>query len=86
MEKVGIREFRNNIAKYVDGNTPLTVMKHGHTVGYYIPVQQNPEAEDYRALQQAAQIFDKMMHECGLDEEVLLQEFQAVRRQQKTEG
>jgi antitoxin (DNA-binding transcriptional repressor) of toxin-antitoxin stability system len=86
MEKVGIREFRNNITKYVDGSAPLTVMKHGHIVGYYIPVRQNPEAEDYRALQQAAQIFDEMMQECGLDEEVLLQEFQEVRRQQKTEG
>jgi antitoxin (DNA-binding transcriptional repressor) of toxin-antitoxin stability system len=86
MEKVGIREFRNNMAKYIDGTTPLTVVKHGHTVGYYIPVQQNPEEEDYRALQQAAETFDKMMQECGLDEEMLLQEFQEARRQKKAEG
>jgi hypothetical protein len=61
-------------------------MKHGHTVVYYIPVQQNPEEEDYRALQQAAETFDKMMQACSLDEEVLLQEFQEARRQKKAEG
>ncbi len=86
MEKVGIREFRNNIAKYVDGSTPLAVMKHGHTVGYYIPIQQQPNEEDYRALQQAAGVFDQMMQECGLDEENLLKEFQETRRQNKAEG
>jgi hypothetical protein len=37
----------------------------------------------YWALQQATQTFDQMMRECGLDEEVLLQEFQEIRRQEK---
>jgi antitoxin (DNA-binding transcriptional repressor) of toxin-antitoxin stability system len=86
MEKVGIREFRNNMAKYVDGSAPLAVVKHGHTVGYYIPIQRKPDEEDYRALQQAADVFDRMMQECGLDEEKLLQEFQEARRQKGAEG
>jgi hypothetical protein len=55
--KVGIREFRNNMAKYVDESTPLAVIKHYHTVGYYIPIQQKPHEEDYCALQQAAGVF-----------------------------
>lgn len=86
MEKVGIREFRNNMAKYVDASIPLAVMKHGHTIGYYIPIQQQPNEEDYRTLQQAAGVFDQMMQECALEEENLLKEFHEARRQKKAEG
>lgn len=51
--KVGIREFRAGLADYVDADTPVAVTRHGQTVGYFIPVKRDREA-DVAALRAAA--------------------------------
>ena len=38
--KVGIREFRENLAGYLESGNPLAIMRHGETLGFYIPAQQ----------------------------------------------
>ena len=37
--KIGIREFRENLAGYLESGTPLVITRHGETVGFYIPAQ-----------------------------------------------
>lgn len=37
MQTVGIREFREGLAKYMSGTEPVGVTKNGKVVGYYIP-------------------------------------------------
>jgi hypothetical protein len=81
VEKVNIREFRNNMAKYTVGTMPFAVIKHGHTVGYYIPVHVKPEKKDYENLQIAADAFEKMMQDAGLSEDTLLEDFKALRKE-----
>jgi len=34
--KVGIREFRSDLAEYIASSTPVAVTRHGQTVGYFI--------------------------------------------------
>ena len=34
LQKIGMREFRNNLAKYISSTEPVAVMRHGQTVGY----------------------------------------------------
>jgi PHD/YefM family antitoxin component YafN of YafNO toxin-antitoxin module len=80
MEKISIREFRNNMAHYTSNATPVAVMKHGHTVGYYIPVHREPSAEDRQNLREAAAAFDALLAQHGLQEDEIIAEFQALRR------
>ena len=80
IEKVNIREFRNNMAKYAYADSPFAVMKHGHTVGYYIPVPREPAEEDYKTLHRAAETFDKFMQDSGLSEDVLMEELKELRQ------
>jgi PHD/YefM family antitoxin component YafN of YafNO toxin-antitoxin module len=36
-QTVGIREFREDMARYMSGSEPIAVTKNGRVVGYYIP-------------------------------------------------
>ena len=36
-QTVSTREFRADLAKYLDSQEPLAISKHGRTIGYYIP-------------------------------------------------
>ena len=36
--KVGIREFRADLAEHIAASSPVAVTRHGQTVGYFIPV------------------------------------------------
>ena len=50
---VGIREFRATLAEYIDADTPVTVTRHGQTVGLFVPLRR-PSAEDVQRVQAAA--------------------------------
>ena len=43
--KVGIREFRSGLAEYIAASGPVAVTRHGQTVGYFIPVHGQAEAD-----------------------------------------
>jgi len=37
--KIGIREFRQKLAGYLESGTPLAITRHGETLGFYIPAR-----------------------------------------------
>ena len=37
--RVGMREFREKLADYLESGTPLAITRHGETLGFYIPAQ-----------------------------------------------
>ena len=47
---VGVREFRQDLADYIDGDEPVTVTRHGRRVGVFIPTRgdraEGEEGED----------------------------------------
>ena len=43
--KVGIREFRADIAQFIASSTPVAVTRHGQTVGYFIPTHGQLDAD-----------------------------------------
>ena len=47
--KVGMREFRENLAGYLESGTPLAIMRHGETVGYYIPAKKRDKKAELEA-------------------------------------
>ena len=77
--KVGIREFRADMAEYIALSTPVAVTRHGQTVGYFIPTQGQVEA-DIAALKKACKTLDKLLAAQGADVESVVADFKAVRR------
>lgn len=84
--KVGMREFREQLAAFLEGEAPVAVTKHGRTVGVYIPVRGAAEAADRAALHEAGQRLDAWLADQGLDEETLVTEFKAARKNARTRG
>ena len=77
--KVGIREFRADLAEYIASSTPVAVTRHGQTVGYFIPTQGQVEA-DLAALKEASRALDKLLETQGVDVESVVADFKAARR------
>ena len=76
--KVGIREFRTDLAGHIATGAPVAVTRHGQTVGYFIPAQGVQDA-DLAALKKAGQMLDKMLAARGVDVEGVLAEFKTAR-------
>ena len=76
--KVGIREFRADLAEYVASITPVAVTRHGQTVGYFIPTQGQVEA-DIAALKKVSKTLDKLLEAQGVDVESVVADFKAAR-------
>ena len=53
--KVGIREFRADLAGFIASSTPVAVTRHGQTVGYFIPTQ-GEQTNALATLHQAGQV------------------------------
>jgi PHD/YefM family antitoxin component YafN of YafNO toxin-antitoxin module len=78
--KVGIREFRDNLAAYLlESDQPVAITRHGDTVGYYLPARRKRTEEDREALQRAASRLQTMLTKEGLTEDRVLEEFQQWR-------
>lgn len=76
--KVGIREFRADLAEYIASSTPVAVTRHGQTVGYFIPTQGQLEA-DMVALKKASKALDKLLEAQGVDVEAVVTDFKGTR-------
>jgi antitoxin (DNA-binding transcriptional repressor) of toxin-antitoxin stability system len=79
LEKVNVREFRNNMSKYMGKTTPFAVTRHGQTVGYYIPARSTPSEAERLSLQKASEALDAMLTQQGITEDELVQEFRDLR-------
>jgi len=77
--KVGIREFRSDLAEYIASNTPVAVTRHGQTVGFFIPTQGQVEA-DIAALKKASKIMDKLLLAKNVDVDSVVADFKTARK------
>ena len=77
--RVGIREFRADLAEYIASNSPVAVTRHGQTVGYFIPTQGQADAH-VAALKKASQSLDKLLAARSIDAEVVMAGFKAARK------
>jgi antitoxin (DNA-binding transcriptional repressor) of toxin-antitoxin stability system len=77
--KVGIREFRADLAEFIASTKPVAVTRHGHTVGYFIPTKGQVDA-DIAALKKASKTLDQMLTAHGVDVEAVVSDFKAARK------
>jgi len=78
--KVGIRQFRENLAGFLESRTPLTIMRHGETLGFYIPAQKRSRKAELEAMRAAAKDLDEMIASWGASEDELMREYKAIRQ------
>ena len=78
--KIGIREFRENLADYLESGAPLAITRHGQTLGFYIPAQKRSRKAEVAAMRAAAKDLDEMIASWGADENELMEEYKRVRR------
>jgi prevent-host-death family protein len=83
--KVGIREFRQDLAEYINTGTPVTITRHGHTVGYFVPAQ-GPTDTEIDALRKAGALLDEALAEQGVDVDEVVQEFNAMRKKARAKA
>ena len=82
-QKVGIREFRENLSSFLESASPVAITRHGETVGYYIPTRRKPKDADIAALESAAAQLQALISRAGATEEELVAEFKEMRRRGK---
>jgi hypothetical protein len=79
-EKIGIREFRENLAGYLEGGRPLAITRHGETLGFFIPAQKRSRKAEVDAMRAAAKELDAMIASWGSSENELMREYKEIRR------
>ena len=81
--KVGVREFRERIAAFLESDTPVAVTRRGETLGIYVPTRRRqPKAADLSELKAAADRLAEAL--AGVDEEAFVADFKAMRRRGKS--
>jgi len=77
--KVGIREFREKLSGYLESGSPLAIMRHGQTLGYYIPAQKQSRKAQILAMRAAAKHLDRIIASWGASEDELMKEYKTIR-------
>ena len=78
--KVGIREFRENLSSYLESKTPVAITRHGATIGIYVPTKPKPSQVDLEALRAAGDKMQAMIAAAGTSEDELMADFKQQRR------
>ncbi len=77
--KVGVREFRADLATYLSAKSPVAVKRHGQTIGYFVPVS-NKTAAEVSQLREAGTALEQALKAHQVAEDDLVEEFKVSRR------
>ena len=81
--KVGVREFREQIARFLESDTPVAVTRRGETLGVYVPTPRKPaRSADTADLKAAADRLAQTL--AAVDEDEIVAEFKQLRRRKNT--
>lgn len=76
--KVGVREFRQQIARFLESDTPVAVTRRGETLGVFVPTPRKQiRSADLGELRAAADRLAEAL--AGVDEEEFVSEFKRLR-------
>jgi len=83
--KVGVREFREQVARYLESDTPIAVTRRGETLGVYVPTpRKRIQTADAGELKAAADRLAEALAE--LSEGEIVADFKQWRRGRKGTG
>ena len=78
--KIGIREFRENLAAFLESKTPVAITRHGATIGIYVPTKPAPSQADLDALRVAGAKMQELVAAAGASVDDLVHDFKQLRR------
>ncbi|MBI1790996.1 MAG: hypothetical protein HYR60_25990 [Acidobacteria bacterium] len=81
--RVGIREFRENLASYLESRTPVAITRHGAMIGIYVPTRRRTSEADLEALRAAGKKMQALIAAAGTSEDEIVGEFKRVRRERQ---
>jgi hypothetical protein len=61
--KVGIGKLRSNLAQYLNSKQPIAIVRHGQTIGYYVPATVDDLEIERESLKQAVSRLDRLLQE-----------------------
>ena len=77
--RVGVREFREQIARFLESDTPVAVTRRGETLGVYVPTPRRQiKPADVNDLRAAADLLAQTL--ADVDEDEMVAEFKQLRR------
>jgi hypothetical protein len=80
--KVGVREFREQMARFLESDMPVAVTRRGETLGVYVPTPRKAvRPADLAELREAADRLAAALQD--VDEEEVVAEFKQLRRGEK---
>jgi antitoxin (DNA-binding transcriptional repressor) of toxin-antitoxin stability system len=83
--KIGVREFRERIATYLESGSPVAVTRRGETLGVYVPTRRKrSKTADLSELKAAAERLAEALADVNEDE--LVAEFKQRRRNRRGAG
>ena len=83
-QRVGIREFRENLTGYLESPKPVAITRHGETIGFFVPARRRPEEADLEALRRAGEKLAALLDRSGASEEELVSEFKTLRKARRS--
>jgi antitoxin (DNA-binding transcriptional repressor) of toxin-antitoxin stability system len=83
--KVGIREFRENLASYLESKKPVAITRHGTTIGIYVPTKPKPSQADLEALHVAGEKMQELIAMAGTSEDEIIADFKKLRRERRAQ-
>jgi len=84
-ERIGVRQFRENLTGYLEGGRPIAIARHGETLGFFIPAQKRSRRAEVEAMRAAAKELDAMIAGWAASEDELMREYKEIRRTNREE-
>ncbi len=75
--RVATRDFREDLARYLDSPIPVAITRHGQTIGYYVPARVKMPDEEQQALTRAVEQLASLLADHGVSEDEIVRAFQA---------
>ncbi len=78
--KIGMREFRENLANQMDSGAPLAITRNRKAPGFYFPAHKRGRKAELEAVRAAAQELEEMIVAWGVSEGELMTEYKEIRQ------
>jgi len=86
MQMTGVREFRNHLSRYVSGEEPVLLTRHGKVSGLYLPLEDPSHVPDDLRRELAAVLgahLSRLLDAQGVSERDVAEDFRAHRRRRR---
>lgn len=80
---MGIREFREKLASFLESETPVAITRHGATIGIYVPTKPKPSQAELEALKAAGKRMQALIAAVASSEDEIVADFKELRKGQK---